>query len=122
MDAIAPHFHAHTAGLSEDAAVIALDGKTLRGSLDRFEGTRAAQVLSAFALEERLVLGQIVLEDTGKDHEIQAVQRLIEILGFTGRLYTLDALLLQKKLEAVEASGSDLRVQSRVTFPSCWLR
>ena len=95
-DAIAPYFRVHAAGLAESAAVIALDGKTLRGSLDRFEDTRAAQVLSAFALEERLVLGQIVLEDTGKDHEIQAVQHLIETLGLAGRLYTLDALHLQK--------------------------
>jgi hypothetical protein len=95
-EAIAPHFRAHAAELSEGAAVIALDGKTLRGSLDRFEDTRAAQVLSAFALGEQLVLGQIVLEDTGKDHEIQAVQCLIETLGLAGRLYTLDALHLQK--------------------------
>lgn len=94
--AIAPQFRAHATELAGNAAVIALDGKTLRGSLDRFEDQRAAQVLSAFALEERLVLGQVVLEDTGKEHEIQAVQRLIETLGLSGRLYTLDALHLQK--------------------------
>jgi predicted transposase YbfD/YdcC len=32
-----------------------------------------------------------------KDHEIQAAQRLIEALGLSGRLYTFDALHLQKK-------------------------
>jgi predicted transposase YbfD/YdcC len=36
------------------------------------------------------------MEDADKDHEIQAVQRLIEELGLTGQLYTLDALHLQK--------------------------
>jgi len=94
---IAPHFRAHAAALAGDAPVIALDGKTLRGSLDRFEDIKAAQVLSAFAGEERIVLGQILIEDADKDHEIQAAQRLIETLGLGGRLYTLDALHLQKK-------------------------
>jgi hypothetical protein len=97
VESIAPHFRTHAAGLAGEAAVVALDGKALRGSLDRFEDRRAAQVLSAFAVGERIVLGQIVLEDTGKEHEIQAAQRLIEELGLAGRLYTLDALHLQKK-------------------------
>lgn len=97
-DQIAPHFRAQAATLADGAAVIAFDGKTLRGSLDRFEDTQAAQVLSAFAGAERIVLGQVVFEDADKDHEIQAAQRLIETLGLSGRLYTLDALHLQKTL------------------------
>jgi hypothetical protein len=96
-DEIAPAFRAHSTGLADAAPVIALDGKTLRGSLDRFEDRKAAQVLSAFAGKEQIVLGQILIEDADKDHEIQAAQRLIETLGLTGRLYTLDALHLQKK-------------------------
>lgn len=95
--AIAPHCRAHAAALAGAAPVIALDGKTLRGSLDRFEDRKAAQVLSAFACEGQIVLGQILIEDADKDHEIQAAQRLIETLGLDGRLYTLDALHLQKK-------------------------
>lgn len=94
---IAPHFRAHAASLAGEAPVVALDGKTLRGSLDRFEARKAAQVLSAFAGEGQIVLGQILIEDADKDHEIQAAQRLIETLGLSGRLYTLDALHLQKK-------------------------
>lgn len=95
-DQIAPHFHAHAVGLADMATVIALDGKTLRGSLDRFEDRQAAQVLSAFAVDEQIVLGQVLIENAGKDHEIQVAQRLIEALGLEGRLYTLDALHLQK--------------------------
>lgn len=95
--AIAPHFRAHAAALAGDAPVIALDGKALRGSLDRFEDVKAAQVLSAFAADGQIVLGQVLIEDADKDHEIQAAQRLIETLGLAGRLYTLDALHLQKK-------------------------
>lgn len=94
---MAPHFRAHAATLADTAPVIALDGKVLRGSLDHFEDRKAAQVLSAFAGEGQIVLGQILIEDADKDHEIQAAQRLIETLGLSGRLYTLDALHLQKK-------------------------
>lgn len=93
-------FRTHAATLAGEPTTarpcVALDGKTLRGSLDRFEDRKAAQVLSALAGESRLVLGHILLEDTDKDHEIQAVQRLIEELHLTGHLYTLDALHLQK--------------------------
>lgn len=94
---IAPHFRAHAATLVGDAPVIALDGKTLRGSLDRFEDIKAAQVLSAFAADGQIALGQALIEDAGKGHEIQAAQRLIETLGLAGRLYTPDALRLRKK-------------------------
>lgn len=77
-------------------AVIALDGKTLRGSLARFEDRRAAQVLSALAVQEQMVLGHVLIEDGSKDHEIAAAQRLIKELGLSDCLYTLDALHLQK--------------------------
>jgi hypothetical protein len=93
-------FRTHAAILAgeptTDLPCMALDGKTLRGSLDRFEDRKATQVLSALAADTHLVLGHILMEDADKDHEIQAVQRLIEELGLTGQLYTLDALHLQK--------------------------
>lgn len=77
-------------------ALVALDGKTLRGSLDRFEDRKAAQVLSALAVPERLVLGHVLIEDQDKDHEIAAAQRLIQELGLAGCVFTLDALHCQK--------------------------
>ena len=120
-DEIAVHFRAHAATLANSAPTIAFDGKTLRGSLDRFEDTKAAQVLSAFAGEEQIVLGQILIEDADKDHEIQAAQRLIEALGLTGRLYTFDALHLQKKtVETVTASNSDMLVQLKGNHPKLY--
>jgi hypothetical protein len=77
-------------------ALVALDGKTLRGSLDRFEDRKAAQVLSALAVGERLVLGHVLIDDQDKDHEIAAAQRLIKELGLAGCVFTLDALHCQK--------------------------
>lgn len=92
-------FRAHAAdlqGASEPGPWIAIDGKTLRGSVDHFEDRRAAQVLSALATGSTLVLGHVFIEDGDKDHEIAAAQRLIEELGLTGQLFTLDALHAQK--------------------------
>jgi hypothetical protein len=95
-------FRQHAADLAANSPdlpnTIALDGKTLRGSLDRFADQRAAQVLNALTGGDLpLILGHIVLEDVSKDHEIPAVQRLLEEWGLTGRVYTMDALHLQKK-------------------------
>lgn len=81
---------------TEAATTIAIDGKTLRGSLDRFADTAALQWLSAFATAERLVIGQVALADGDKGGEIAAAQRLIQDLGLQGRLFTLDALHCQK--------------------------
>ena len=83
--------------VSATGATIAIDGKTLRGSLDRFADVAPLQWLSAFATEQRLVLGQVALADGDKDSEIAAAQRLIKELGLNGKLFTLDALHCQKK-------------------------
>ena len=89
-----------SAALEANAAggvlTIAIDGKTLRGSLDRFADVAALQWVSAFACGQRLVLGQVALADGDKGGEIAAAQRLIEELGLSGKLFTLDALHCQK--------------------------
>jgi hypothetical protein len=73
---------------------IALDGKVLRGSFDRFEDQKAAQILSAFCQAERLILGHLPVST--KTNEIPVAQQLIAELGLAGCLYTLDALHCQK--------------------------
>src|SRR5512134_540228 len=94
-------FRTHAAALAGEPTAarpaVALDGKTLRGSLDRFKDRKAAQVLNALAGDSQLVLGHVLIDNADKDHEIQAAQRLIAELGLSGRLYTLDALHLQKR-------------------------
>jgi hypothetical protein len=75
--------------------VIALDGKTLRGSFDHLDDQAAAQVLSALASEGALILAhQEITEGDG----IAAAQALIEQLGLRGILFTADALHGQKNL------------------------
>jgi DDE_Tnp_1-associated len=84
---------------------IALDGKTLRGSFDRFRDRAAAQVLSAFATDTALVLAHIDVEPRGspgiaeKSNEIPAAQTLLAELGVAdGTIVTLDALHRQKNI------------------------
>lgn len=76
---------------------VALDGKALRGSFDKFNDRAAAQVLSAFATDTALVLAHIDIAE--KSNEIPAAQALLAELGVTGStLVTLDALHCQKNV------------------------
>ena len=73
-------FRLHAQILNESAAcqgmrVVAFDGKTLRGSFDKFTDTRPAHLVSAFAADSALVLGHLEIDD--KSNEIPAVQRLL---------------------------------------------
>lgn len=79
---------------SDAPPLIAIDGKTLRRSFDSFNDRKAAHVLSAFASEDQLILGHLPVD--GKSNEIPAAQQLIEDLGLTGCLFTLDAMHCQK--------------------------
>lgn len=73
---------------------VALDGKTLKGSFDHFQDRKAAHILSAFATEEKIILGRIQVED--KSNEIPAVQRMIKELGIPEAVFTVDAMHCQK--------------------------
>ena len=76
---------------------IVLDGKTLRGSFDKFNDRSAAQVLSAFATDTALVLAHVDIAE--KSNEIPAAQTLLAELGVAdGAIVTLDALHCQKNI------------------------
>jgi hypothetical protein len=84
-----------TANATPETGSIALDGKTLRGSFDKFRDRAAAQVLSAFATDTAFVLAHIDIAE--KSNEIPAVQTLLAELGVaSGALVTLDAMHCQK--------------------------
>src|SRR3954453_269551 len=80
---------------SRGRRVIALDGKTLRGSFDHLDDRAAVQVPGAFASDAALILAH--QEIAGGD-EIAAAQALIEQSGLRGVLFTADALHCQKNL------------------------
>lgn len=78
------------------AQVIALDGKTVRGSHDRAQGKRAIHMVSAWASANRLVLTQVKVDD--KSNELTAIPAVLRQLALTGCLVTLDALGCQREI------------------------
>lgn len=82
-----------------DGGVIALDGKTIRHSFDSFSGQRAVHLVSAWASESGLALGQVRVDD--KSNEITAFPALLEMIDVKGRVVTMDAMGCQKELAKV---------------------
>ncbi len=73
-----------------DGAVIACDGKTVRRSHDRGAGKAAVHMVSAWASENRLVLGQIAVDE--KSNEMTALPALLDLLMLKGCIVTIDAM------------------------------
>jgi predicted transposase YbfD/YdcC len=84
---------------------IAIDGKTLRGSFDTAAGRQPLHLVSAWATEARLTLGQIAVDS--KSNEITAIPLLLELLDLKGTTVTIDAMGCQKEIAAkiVEGGG-----------------
>jgi predicted transposase YbfD/YdcC len=76
--------------------VIAIDGKRLRGSQDQRLGKGAIDIVSAWATENQLVLGQVKVDD--KSNEITAIPELLKLLALSGCLVTIDAMGCQKEI------------------------
>ena len=70
--------------------LVAIDGKTSRRSHNRKTGQKALHLVSAFATNSRLVLGQEAVEE--KSNEITAIPALIERLDLEGALVSIDAM------------------------------
>jgi predicted transposase YbfD/YdcC len=76
--------------------VIAIDGKAMRGSKDSFHDKSPVHLVSAWANNNQLVLGQIKTSE--KSNEITAIPELLNILDIEGCIITIDAMGTQKKI------------------------
>jgi len=76
--------------------IVALDGKQLRGSRDVAADLSAIHMVSAWACENRLVLGQVKVDK--KSNEITALPELLRALALTGCIVTIDAMGCQTKI------------------------
>ena len=76
--------------------MIAIDGKTLRGSSHKKGGKAAIHMVSAFAARQRLVLGQVKVAD--KSNEIVAIPALLDMLAIEGAVITIDAMGCQRDI------------------------
>lgn len=76
--------------------VVAIDGKTARGSRDRTKGNSPLHRVTAWGCENRLVLAQEATDD--KSNEITAIPKLLELLELKGCIVTLDAMGCQRAI------------------------
>jgi predicted transposase YbfD/YdcC len=76
--------------------VVAIDGKTLRRSLDRPRGRSALHVVSVWVADLGLSLGQLVVAE--KSNEINAIPTVIKTLDIQGATVTIDAMGCQKTI------------------------
>lgn len=82
-------------GLKENIPdIVAIDGKTLCGSRDG--KNRALHIVSAWACEQRMVLGQV--KTNKKSNEITAIPELLDMLVLKGAIITIDAMGCQKSI------------------------
>jgi predicted transposase YbfD/YdcC len=85
---------------------LAIDGKALRGSAARSEGKTALHLVSAWATEQHLVLGQVAVDS--KSNEITAIPKLLELLDVSGAIISIDAMGCQKEIAAkIRAADAD---------------
>jgi predicted transposase YbfD/YdcC len=89
-----------------DGQVVAIDGKTLRRSYDRRSAKAAIHMVSAWATQNRLVLGQLKTEE--KSNEITAIPALLQVLDVQGCIVTIDAMGCQKAIaKQIVDQGAD---------------
>jgi predicted transposase YbfD/YdcC len=89
-----------------DGEIVAIDGKKLNGSADAPKGHYAIHMVSAWACENRLVLGQVKVND--KSNELKAIPQLLELLDLRGCIVTVDAAgTFAEVAAAVHAKGAD---------------
>jgi|TARA_B100001971_G_C18176555_1_gene530265 predicted transposase YbfD/YdcC len=76
--------------------VVAIDGKTLRHSYDSGSNKTAMHMISAWASNASLVLGQLKVNE--KSNEITAIPKLLEVLDLSRCIVTIDAMGCQKAI------------------------
>jgi len=97
-----------TARLAEasQGRLIAIDGKTLRGSFDRAHRDLPIHLVHAWDRANGLMLGQVAVDQAS--NEITAVPALLELLDLGGAVVSLDAMHCQKDTAAaIRAAQAD---------------
>jgi predicted transposase YbfD/YdcC len=91
---------------ASDGRLIAIDGKTIRRSLDAASDKASIHMVSAWCETNHLVLGQVAVDD--KTNEIKVIPELLKLLDLDGAIVTIDAMGCQKDIarQIVEQDGN----------------
>ena len=96
--------------------LVAIDGKTLRGSHDGANGLGPLHIVSAWASEHGIALGQVATED--KSNEITAIPQLLKQIELKKALITIDAMGCQKDIARdIVAGGGDFVIAVKGNQP-----
>lgn len=100
-----------------EGEVIAIDGKTLRGSYDKTHSKAAVHMVSAWANANRLVIGQ--QRTSAKSNEITAIPGLLQLLSLHGAIVTIDAMGCQKEIaEQIISQEADYILALKTNQPA----
>lgn len=106
-EAVMLRFAKWTQGVMSMSAgnIIAIDGKTLRGSHDVSEERKALHMVRAWATEQGLLLGHEKVAE--KSNEITAIPVILELLALKGCIVTIDAMGCQTAIaqQIIEGGG-----------------
>jgi predicted transposase YbfD/YdcC len=113
FQALNPHefercFSSWAQNLKQDGVlerVIAIDGKTVRGSKDSFHHRSALHSVHAWSVENGICLGQIACGE--KTNEITVIPQILDLLAVKGSIITIDAMGTQRTIaeKIVEKEG-----------------
>lgn len=79
-----------------DGEIISIDGKTMRRTFDAACDKKAIHIVSAWASENGIVMGQVKTDV--KSNEITAIPELLDLLVVEGCVVTIDAMGTQKDI------------------------
>src|SRR5208282_5944621 len=96
---------------------IAIDGKALRRSFQHAWKKMGLQMVTAYCVDDSLVLGQSAVEE--KSNEITAVPKLLDMLDVSGAVITVDALNTQKTIaKQIIDGGGDYVMALKENHPN----
>jgi predicted transposase YbfD/YdcC len=84
--------------VSTAGKIVSIDGKTSRASGSAAKGKKPLHMVSAWAAENHLVLGQVATDE--KSNEITAIPELLKLLELKGAIVTIDSMGCQKAIVA----------------------
>ena len=105
--------------LSLSQEVIAIDGKTLRGSGNRRQKQSPLHLVSAWASEQGLLLGH--LQTAEKSNEITAIPQLLKMVHIKDSIVTIDAMGCQTSIaQEIQDQGADYVLSLKENHPKLY--
>jgi predicted transposase YbfD/YdcC len=99
--------------------IISIDGKSLRGSHNASKGQKMLHIVSAWASENRMVLGQIKTEE--KSNEITAIPELLDMIDVEDSIVTIDAMGCQQDIaKKIVSKSADYVLSLKENQPSLY--